>query len=90
MGISFAFVSVVSLVSIALCSWRARRERRPVKVFDDIVNSLAMPLVLLPLAVTLPWAAATLSLAAGGVICLCQLWFVVCTDIRARRERGPG
>ena len=59
---------VLTLLPIPISVWLSRRERRPVKVFDDVVTHLAWPLLMLPFVVTLPKTALRVVLAVAAAI----------------------
>jgi len=59
---------VLALLPIPVCIWLSRRERRPVKVFEDIVTHLAFPLLILPFVVTLPRTVLKVDLAVAVAI----------------------
>jgi len=68
MDVLLVVAMVVGLVPIPIFLWQARRERRPVKVFDDVVTHLAFPLLILPLVVTLPRTVLKVDLAVATAI----------------------
>ena len=70
---------------IALKVRRARVEGRPVKVFDDVVDALGLPFLIVPQFLPLPSVAAKPIMAVGAAIILIGLWRLV----RSIRAEGP-
>ena len=86
MRIAIAMFFLVSAgFFVALKVRRARVEGRPVKVFDDVVDPLGLPFLIVPQFLPLPSVAAKLIMAVGAAIFLTGLWRL----LRAMRGGGP-
>ena len=81
---------VLALLPIPVCIWLSRRERRPVKVFEDIVTHLAFPLLILPFVVTLPRTVLKVDLAVAVAIFIGRIGPIIREWHALRRGRVDG
>ncbi len=81
---------VLALLPIPICLWLSRRERRRVKVFEDIVTHLAFPLLILPFLVTLPRTVLKVDLAVAVAIFIGRIVPIIRQWRALRRGRVDG
>jgi hypothetical protein len=82
-----AVLVVLSLLMIPLCLWEARRDRRPLKVYDDVVSHLLMPMALLPFLLKLPPLAIKVVLAIPISIFVGRTAQLIRQSLETRRKR---
>jgi hypothetical protein len=84
--LAFAILFVCTLVPIAIRVIRARRERRPVHIFDDVVANLVLPFMVVVVLVPLSPVALRIALAAVTAITVVSVWRLI---REYRRSRSP-
>jgi hypothetical protein len=84
--LTFAILFAFTLVPIVVRVIRARRDRRPVHIFDDIVANLMLPFMVVCFVVPLSPVALRIALAVFGAITVVSIWRLI---REYRRSRSP-
>jgi len=87
MDLLMVAMMVLSLLPLPISIWLLRRERRPVKAFDDIVTHLAWPLLILPFVVDLPRTVLKVVLAVAAAIFIGRIVPLIRKSRALRRGR---
>lgn len=88
---SFKVLFFLCVALFVLSLWNVStmvRMRRPVNVFDDIISNLAMPLLWLPAAFTLPKFVRWTLWGVGGAIVIVMLGRFIRRLVDMRRDRA--